>query len=112
MRCTVEVESPQAFAMPRELQCVASSGRLSSVRDNHRRDARIVDRPRRTRARLVPQTVQPARGEAVTPLADGGLIHPEGHRYLLALQAFCAGQHDARPHCQRLRRLPPPCKRL
>lgn len=31
MRCTVEVESPQALAIPRELQWVASSGRVSSV---------------------------------------------------------------------------------
>ena len=31
MRCTLETERPLALAMPRELQCVAFSGRLSKV---------------------------------------------------------------------------------
>ena len=31
MRCTEETEIPDALAMPRELQCVAFSGRLSNV---------------------------------------------------------------------------------
>jgi hypothetical protein len=31
MRCTVETDNPHALAMPRELQCVALAGTLSSV---------------------------------------------------------------------------------
>jgi hypothetical protein len=31
MRCTVEIETPLALAMPRALQCVAFAGVLSSV---------------------------------------------------------------------------------
>jgi hypothetical protein len=31
MRCTLETDKPLAFAMPRELQCVASLGTLSKV---------------------------------------------------------------------------------
>ena len=32
MRCTEEVDTPDAFAMPRVLQCVALTGFVSSVR--------------------------------------------------------------------------------
>jgi hypothetical protein len=82
-------------------------GQALERRDDHRLDAAILDGSRRPRARIVPQAVQPACREAVTPLADGGLIHSEARRHLLALLAFRAGQHDARPHRQRLRRLAP-----
>ena len=36
-------------------------------------DARIIDRSRRSRARLVIEPIQPVLGETTTPLADGDL---------------------------------------
>ena len=82
-------------------------GQALERRDDHRLNARVLDRSWRARARLVPEPIQPPRRETVAPLADGGLIHPERGGDLLALQPFGTGQHDPRPHRQRLRGLAP-----
>ena len=87
-------------------------GQALQRRDDHRLDARVVDRARRTRARLVAEPVQPMLDETPTPLADGALIDPQRGGDLLVLHPFGTGQHDPRPHRQRLRRLAPSGQRL
>jgi hypothetical protein len=97
--------------MPRELQCVAFAGVLSSVW-TITASMRASDLTRHARARLVVKPVQPPRGETPAPLAYSVCIHPEQDRDILALRAARAGQNDTRPHRHRLRCLAPRGQRL
>jgi|ERR1700712_3198403 hypothetical protein len=71
IRCTVAADTPEARAIERVLQCVASCGRLSNVvvttcvirSSSIRRGA--------PRARLVGQTFQACLGEATPPQRHG-----------------------------------------
>jgi hypothetical protein len=92
----VETDKPRAFAMPRERQCVAAGGVLSSVHDQ-RLNAGIIDRARRTRPRRVPQAIHAPRDKAPAPLADRRLIQRETDGDLLALLALGTAQHNAPP---------------
>jgi hypothetical protein len=69
---------------------------LQSAHD-HRLDARILDGSRRTRARLIPQTVEAMLDEAPPLLPDRCRIELELCCHLLILCAFGAGQNDPGP---------------
>ena len=55
MRCTEEVDTPDTFAMPRVLQCVASAGFVSSVLDD------LLERLRSCVARRTGLSSRPSR---------------------------------------------------
>ena len=78
---------------------------------DHRLDPRILDRSRRTRAGLIPQTVEAMLDEAPAPLADRRPIDLKPCRHLLVLRPRGAGQHDPGPQRQGLRRAAPSCQR-
>jgi hypothetical protein len=85
MRCTLEIESSLSFAMPRELQWVASFGRLSKVFTmvaSMRASSIVLGG---SRPWLVAQAIQAVLYKAPTPLADRHLDHTELRRHLLVL---------------------------
>ena len=74
---------------------------MSTIDSGHYGD----DLARRTKRLWTDEEKRSICFQTVAPLADGGLIHPERGGDLLALQPFGTGQHDPRPHRQRLRGL-------
>jgi len=78
--------------------------------DDHRLDAGVVHLARRTRARLVPQTLLPIGQEASAPLAHRRRIDVELRSDLLVGGPITGQKHDPRPHRQGLRRLAPRCQ--
>ncbi len=71
MRCTLEIDTPLAMAMLRELQWVAPGGRLSKVRTITASIRASSNGARRPAAGLDAQALQPMLGEAPAPLAYG-----------------------------------------
>src|SRR5215204_1585014 len=72
--------------------------------DDHSLDVVVADRARGTRTRVVMEPVEAAFDEPSTPLADRRPMHTETRRDLDIAAALRAGQHDAAPQRQRLRR--------
>src|SRR5215213_5911320 len=96
MRCTVEVDNPLALAMPRTpVRCTVRQALQGP--DDHRLDAGVVHLARRTRARLVPQTLLPIGQEASAPLAHRRRIDVELRSDLLVGGPITGQKHDPRP---------------
>ena len=108
MRCTVEVDNPLAFAMPRELQCVAWAGTLSSVR----MITASIRASSTVRGALVPQAVQPVGQEAPAPLANRHRIDPQPRRASLVGHTVAGQKNDPSPKSQSLGRLAATRERL
>src|SRR4051794_33480082 len=111
IRCTVETDTPDAFAIERVLHCVASFGRVSSVVVTT--SAIFVANPaRRTRARLVGEAVQPRLSKASAPErhAQPRDAEPLGNRQVG--QPFGCTEDDLRPGCIGSGDLPTPRPRL
>ena len=66
-------------------------------------DMRVPDRPRRTGARRIEQTIQTMSNEARTPLRNGRLCNSPFRRNGFIVDAFSTRQHDPGSQCQRLR---------
>ena len=97
MRCTEEVDTPDAFAIERVLQCVASARlRLQRPRDRPR-DRVVADLARRAAPGLVVEAVQAMFGEAPTPRANGLARDAHSIRNCTVVQPFCGEQHDLGP---------------
>ena len=95
-RCTVLTERPLSCAMPRELQCVASSGWLSSVRviTASMRSSSIVRGAPWSRS--IAQSLDPLVKEAAAPLADRHGMHTKLMADHLVLQPIGTGQDNTR----------------
>ena len=78
---------------------------------NDRLDPGILDGSRRTRTRLIPQTIEATLDKAPAPLADRRRINLKLRRHVFVLHALGAGQHDPRPQRQGLRRVASRCQR-
>jgi len=76
MRCTLENDRPLCCAMPRELQCVATAGTLSTVFHDHNLNAGIIDRAGRPGTWLVVQAIHPALGIPPAPPRRRPTIFP------------------------------------
>jgi len=79
---------------------------------NDRFDTGILDRSRRTGARLVMQTVHSLLDKPATPFADRVLGNPQASGNFLVFQTLRAFKNNAGAERQRLRRLPPRRKLL
>jgi hypothetical protein len=75
----------------------------------HGIDLGIVNRPRRSRARRIEQTIQTLLGKPIAPLRDRLRRYSKPRRHLLVVPAVSAGKHHLRTHGQGLRRLAPTC---
>lgn len=75
--------------------------------DDHRLDPLIVRCPRRARARLVAQTVEPVGQEPTAPFADRQATNSQPRSHLYVGAASNAAQHDPGSKRQRLRRFAP-----
>jgi hypothetical protein len=75
-------------------------------------DLVVADAPRRPRARLVVEPVEPTLREPATPFADRRRIRSQPRGDLLVLEALGRRQHDLSPSRQALRRAPPPAQTL
>ncbi len=82
-------------------------GRLQR-RGDHRLDLIVGDRARTPRTRLVQQSVQPVGHEPRAPLRHCRPLDSQLCRDLAVRATFGTSQHDPRPQCQRLCRLPTP----
>src|SRR5271167_4979861 len=67
MRCTVEIDKPEALAIERVLQWVAAAGIVSNVVVTTSSDLLIPDLARGPRTGLVGKAVQPFGGEPLAP---------------------------------------------
>jgi hypothetical protein len=70
MRCTVETDRPDAFAIERVLQCVARDGIVSSVCVHHIGNLVVPNFARRAATRLVIEAVEALRGKPSAPYQD------------------------------------------
>src|SRR4051812_19922065 len=105
MRCTLDTDTPLAFAMPRELQCVAFWGTLSKVvtiTASMRVSSIVRGAPERGSSRK-PSTRCSSKTSA--PFADRRAVQAQPDGHIFVLRAFRAGQHDPSPKRERLRRL-------
>ena len=100
IRCTLEVESPLALALPREDQWVASLGALSSVL-TITASMRILDRPRRSRAGRIVKPVQPMLNETLAPLADRAFVDLNWFRPHASIGIRCLSADSAYPRITR-----------
>src|SRR5438132_119812 len=106
MRCTLVTETPEALAIDRRLQWVASSGIVSSVFVT---TSVILSSPiLRARTRLVIKPVQALFGEPPAPGPDRQPRYVELFRNRAVVQTFRRQQHDARSRRRTVRRLAPP----
>jgi hypothetical protein len=108
MRCTVETDKPQARAMPRELQCVASGGTRSSVCTtiaSIRASSILRGVPDRGSSRKPSRRCSAKRRRHHLPTV--GSSTPQLGSHDLVLLAFGATQHNRGPQRDGLRRLAP-----
>jgi hypothetical protein len=80
-------------------------GKALQSAHNHGFDARIVNRARRSRPRLIVQPVHAALDKTPAPFAHSCPVQAQSGRHFYVLAAFGAGQHYPGPECERLRRL-------
>ena len=112
MRCTEEADTPDAFAMARVLQCVASAGFVSKVVVTTSLDLVVADLAWRATSRLVEQPTETLRRK---PIAPGRHRDPRDPKPLGNAEiGHAAGRqkHDLGAQGVRPQALPPPRPRL
>jgi hypothetical protein len=95
IRCTVEADTPDAFAIPRVLQCVASFGFVSSVLVMI---SSIQSSPIwRATSRLVVEAIQPMLYKPFAPCANGLAVNANDIGDLTVIQPVGGVQNDLGP---------------